>query len=238
MTFQKSIAALGLQAEIDRPAPAPAQLAGPAEVVQVQLDPESLKLIFEYGLALIAAYKTSDYFGEFFKGAAKKLGELAGAKVADALATLWHGLNARVRGSDRTRIYFSLETELDGQYVVIDNAIFGSNIAPFTEQDHEQAFGLVIFRVLPTMRSFIQESQRYQLKLGKVSAELSYSETRGDWYWRLEVPPIGVFVLKPNGILIGDPSTRNPFLWWKIHRRGISPEDISRIVRIHANRAV
>lgn len=47
--------------------------SGFASSITLQLDPESLKLIFKYAVELIALYKTTDYVGEFFKSCTNKV---------------------------------------------------------------------------------------------------------------------------------------------------------------------
>jgi hypothetical protein len=184
------------------------QLAGPSAAIDVHIDPQTLCLIFEYVAALIAIYKSADYFGEFFKACSKKLGEMTGAKIAEIISILWQQLHKRVSEIQKKvrdpRIYFSLEVDINGKHISANNAMFLSHIDKMSENDVAQAFNLLIFKVLPISKEFITQSNIHGLALKEVRADLYYSRAAfglGSWYWRLEIWPIGAFSLDPQGTL-------------------------------------
>jgi hypothetical protein len=196
----------GTEIDVKDPPVAPVQFASPASLIELQIDPQTLHLIFEYVAALVAVHKGTDYLGEFFKASLKKLGDLAGAKIADGFSALWHGIYSRVRAvsatREHTRVYFALNAALSGMRIEVDNAIFPSHIENWSKEDDTRAFWLLILRVLPIMREFSDALDRKGIKVAQIKAMIRYpGDKHGDWFWQIDVGDVGAFIVGPDGQL-------------------------------------
>ena len=114
-SFVNSARAIGISTEEVTPRDAKARSADPGTYIAIQIDPETLRSIFEYVGALLVTYKSADYFGDAFKAAVKKLGENVGARLGEAFSSLWEGLIDRIRElhatKKHTRVYISITAE-------------------------------------------------------------------------------------------------------------------------------
>lgn len=249
-SFKSDAENLGVLVEFKHPPKEEFELAGPSAYIGIHIDPETLRQIFEYIAALIVIYKSSNYFGEFFKACAKKIGEITGAKVTELISGLWRQLInrvAKIQKEDKdSRMYFSLEMNIDDVPICANNAIMRGHIDRLSENDIEQTFNLLIFKVLPTLKEFVSQSNKNHIKLKDVRAELYYFETPsgiGPWHWRIKVWPIGEFMLDPHGTLEAYPIKIPLFrrIWTflkkrKFMRKEVNYGDIEVIVKEYKRR--
>jgi hypothetical protein len=227
---------IGIPTAQTTPPKAPVQLdSGPGAHVIIQLDPTTLRAIFEYAVALLALHKSADYAGTFFKAVITKLGDVTGAKIIDLLGKTWHRLYERVRdpGPSRrdTRVVVALESEFDGAKLVIQNDVFPSHAATFTESDVTQAYYVMVAHALPAMMRVASEARDHGVPLTRAVAVLYYF---GAWRWYIELLPIGAFEVGSRGILRPVTPLRG-YKWrlltrWRFAKTGLSLADIPAIV--------
>lgn len=238
--FVQSLREMGDPVEVETPSPAEAHFAGGYEgVVQISIDPETVKQIFEYTALLLGAYKATDYVGEFFRAIIKKMGEITGAKIVKELALLWKKLNHRVMDDNakggHTRIYLGFDIPIGEDRLSVDNSIFASTIQGLSDEDHEQSFYLVFLKLLPLIKEFVLQCRLNCVKLDKIAARFDPDEP---WSWWIDIQPIGSFVLTKDGRFLSKYPIE--FLRWRyfLKRRcmqnGIKGNDIAVIIRAYA----
>lgn len=187
------------------------EFSSTATEIIIQIDPETLRLIFKYALVLIATYKSTNYFGEAFKAAVQKIGENVGSRLSEILANLWKGLCERIKelhnAKKHTHVYFSLLTDILGTSFEAEAHITPQDFKVLSNNDlhwlREQAANLILYQVIPIAEEFIKQSNIHNRKLDKVTASLYIrKDDFGYPCWEIKIPIIGNFILDPECRLI------------------------------------
>lgn len=191
-------------------------LIGPESEIIINIDPVTLKLLFEYGAALIGIYKATDYVGAFFKKAVEKLGEETGAKIADILGRLWRNLYKRIRDmvaqKRPPKMVICFEFEIKGLPVYANMPIIPARINTVTEKDEQQAIGLLFYKVLPLLPELIQQAQSAGVNPQEIFLSLALPESvldsrsaddvawrRGNWHWHINIAPGTELIIDSDG---------------------------------------
>jgi hypothetical protein len=126
--FKDALAVADIAVETEHPPGEPVQLASPAALLTVQIDPQTIKLIFEYLAALLAVHKTTSYADVFVKEIVTALGKATGEKLAELSKTagkhivdgsiaLFKNVSNRILASlangNDSRIYLTFEANLE-----------------------------------------------------------------------------------------------------------------------------
>lgn len=123
---------------------------------------------------------------------------------------------------------------IDDVPICADNAIMRGHIDILSENDIEQTFNLLIFKVLPTLKEFVSQPNKNKINLEDVKAELYYFKAPsgiGPWHWRIMVRPIGEFMLDPHGTLETYFPIKIP-----LFRKEVNYDDIEVIVKEYKRR--
>jgi hypothetical protein len=233
--FRDDLSALDREVKIERPPAAPLQMAGPGELVQISIDPQTLRLIFEYVSALVITGTFATLVKKFLEALADELGKQAAGKIVAALAKLWQKLHARVRTQQSARIYVGLDFKLSDCSVSIDDSVFPSHVQSMMQGEEMVAFCLLLFRLIPLVDEFAKAAKKRDLKLGDISVMLMYAQE--PWHWFIRIPPLGEFWLEPDGIFRpAYDESQCGLSWWtrrRLRRHGIGVRDIDALVRAH-----
>lgn len=199
--------------------------AGPFSDIVIKIDPDNLRLIFEYALSLITVYKANDYFGAFFKKAIETLGEKAGSKIATILSRLWLNLNARIRAMTTKQLpppmNLHFESLVEGVPVYITMEIRPSRANEVSKEDEEQAAGLLFCKVIPALPKVIRQARASEESMEAVYATLVMPEStldnsvdvewrRGSWHWHVFIIPLKrEFIIDSRGRRKNHPATKS-----------------------------
>lgn len=221
--FERETSTLGLA---HKPYPsAPLQFAGPESVITIHVDPETLRLVFEYIAGLLVVHKAKDLLLEGLKAAATKIGESAGSIFVESLGKLWRRLIGNVQRIDtaggRARVYLSLDFDWDGTSFSAQNAMFPQLLRTLTAEEWDRAYRVLMFRVIPTVSAFKNCGGSYGVSFDKVSVTFFYPHSF-PWHWRIDLHPVGSFLVESHGILID------------LEEREVEHRDIAEIVRRYA----
>ncbi len=137
-------------------------IVGPESIIVIKIDPDTLRLLFEYSAMLVAVYKAHDYFGDFLKKVIEKLADKAGAKIAAIFSRFWGNLYKRIRSLAEKRppkTVLRLQMQIEGLPVYATMQIVPSRVNQVSEQDQEQALGLLFYVVLPLLPELIRQSR-------------------------------------------------------------------------------
>ncbi len=232
--FRQSLRTLSREVLVECPPPAAVQLAGPAELVQISIDPETLKLIFEYAKGLVETGVVAVLLKKFGEGLSEELGKLTAGKVVETFRLLWEKLHERVRSRQAARIYVGLDFAVGPYRVEIDEGIFPTTL--IGKEDVTRAFALIVLRLMPILDDFAKAAQKHEVPIKKISAMLAF-ESDQKWYWRVEISPLGSFRLEPNGMFkpAYSESERGVRFWthWRWRRWGIRSKDVKTLMRAY-----
>ena len=237
--FRQSLRTLSREVLVEHTPPAAVQLAGPAELVQISIDPETLKLIFEYTKGLVEAGVVAMLLKKFGEGLSEELGKLAAGKVIETLRLLWEKLHERVRSRQAARIYVGLDFAVGPYRVEIDEGIFPTTL--IGKEDVTRAFALIVLRLMPVLDDFVKAAQKHDVPLKEITVMLAF-ESDQKWYWRVEISPLGSFRLEPDGTFrpAYSESESGVRFWtqWRWRKWGIRSKDVKILMRAyHRKRA-
>lgn len=211
---------------------APIKAAGPASVIAISIDPETIKLIFQYLAATLAATGGGAFFLSLLKKMADGAAEKAGEKIAEvsigAIEKLWSDTWTRIDEIDRseryTRVYFSLSAQLAASRFQADafmtplelRSVTGAQLA-WLKKD---AASSVVKHLLPIAAGFVHALGPSAPDVIKARLH-SRVEARGFAHWTLAIPGLGEFAVDQEGIILsGD--RRHPERW--------APEEIPDLI--------
>jgi hypothetical protein len=191
-------------------------ISGPESLITITIDPDSLRLLFEYTAALITIYKSTDYVGYFFKKVLGSLAVTAGAKIAAILSHLWRNLYRRIRSKvaeqKLPKMRLDLEFLIEGLPVLVYMPILPGKVKEVSEKDEEQALGLLFYKVLPLLPEAIFQARAAGDNPERVGVTLALPESllesyagpevawrRGAWHWLVYISPRRQFIIDRHG---------------------------------------
>jgi hypothetical protein len=180
--------------------------AGPFSEIVITINPETLHLIVAYAVSLLAVHKTTNYFGIFFKKVVETLGEKAGSQIAMMLSSLWLKLNARIRTMMKEQqpppMNLNLRFAVEGIPVYVNMEILPGRLNEISQEDQEQAAGLLFCKVIPELPDVIRQARASGENMKAVYATLTMPEStldsynpvdvawrRGSWHWYVLISP-------------------------------------------------
>ena len=242
--FRLNCQAAGAAVSVDVLPPPERRLDAEWSRIVLEIDPQTLKLLAQYAAAAVAVWKIAAYADEFFKAAAKKLGDMTGAKIGEAIATLWERIIKRIKApppESHPGVEFILHAQLLGTDVVAAiGGIYSRTIEELSEKQVENLLSIrpVLYCLFPMVEEFIRQAQVAKVELHhRVSVSLRPTgHSHGSWCWEVEIAPIGRFCLDQHGVLRTTEPLKCFVPMWLRRRRlflsdGIAAGDIARIVK-------
>jgi len=186
--------------------------AGPVSTIVIQIDPETLRDIFEYVVALMTLHKGKPLIEAFVKGAFEKLGSMAGAKIAEVISKLWASLFERIselsRGQKQARVYLTLTADIEGTYFKAEALVSTDEVKSLSRQElewlkNQATLDLILF-VIPISRRIVEEAMEWNRQFKSIEAQLL---TRGSvldrGQWQLQLDQLACVRIEPDGYLQG-----------------------------------
>lgn len=175
----------------------------------LEIDPTTLRLLAQYSAAVIATVKMSGYADAFFKAAAQKMGDMAGAKVGEALGALWERIAKHIRTPPRDShpsVEFVLSIQTEGMPIEVSiSGIESGTLRDLTTADVESLLSLrpVIYCLPSIVEEFGRQAERMGIELHSSATTMLWptNHAHSSWCWQVELAPIARFCLDPCGIL-------------------------------------
>ncbi len=213
-TFLADCRSLGLKAEKTESSFAGPVIraASPSIDIVVQLDPETLRSIFEYAVALIAAYKVSSLVSDFVKVAVTKLDDTMGEKLGQAITKLWKMVFQRLKEvsqrQEEVRVYLSIKGSIEGAAFKAEALLSTDDFEKLNEKELEwlgdKAAAEILLYVIPVSVKIAEEAVEYNRQFRGMHAILfSKREVLDQGQWKLSIDEGKPFMIEAGGSIRG-----------------------------------
>lgn len=227
--FNADFGSIGIPVEIGdvrmKPPSAGYGAMGAESNIVVTIDPETLRLIFEYATALVVLYKGHKYIEIIIKAIVEAMAKPAGAMIMRILSRLWLNLWRRIRTTKATtrspKLVMQFEMAIEALPVSVYMNIIPQRMNEASERDQRKALKLFFFNVLPLLPVAINQSRDVGEKPDHVYVSLVLPESlldsraasevawrRGKWHWYILINPQREFIIDCKGKRLDPPLIR------------------------------